>query len=378
MRAEPDDSLTWLRLGEAYNHAGRHVAALKALERARELQPDDWIAAYFIGDVYRQTGQYQFALDAFKSILKDRPTEVGVVASFAQTYLDLGRNQLNDGFIARAELSLSSAVEIAINAMVDNPGFRGVLWKLVGDAIFLLSSRMVFIDEPPVRTALTLASNALSRESTTHLNGIVDSIEINFQQPLDGSKALDIALATYDHRLVLGSTESTVMGSAWFDLGVAIRMWTIRKPSNLQLQFAEAKIVECFAQALRDSPDNDTYWMAMGDAYFVSNARLAQHAYIRALEIDPKVSSSPFLSFIDFPQNAETWTNLGLLYLNHGDLELANEALYRAQTLDPDYALAWVGQGLAAEAIGHKRDATLLFAHAVTLAVLVCTSVQTI
>ena len=62
-----------------------------------------------------------------------------------------------------------------------------------------------------------------------------------------------------------------------------------------------------------------------------------------------------------------TWTDLGLLYLYHNDAELANEALYRAQTLDPDYALAWVGQGLVATANGHDQDAKTLFEHAVTL-----------
>lgn len=66
-------------------------------------------------------------------------------------------------------------------------------------------------------------------------------------------------------------------------------------------------------------------------------------------------------------QNVATWTNLGLLYLYHSDVELANEALYRAQTLDPDYTLAWVGQGLVAVANGHDVDAQTLFEHAVTL-----------
>lgn len=62
-----------------------------------------------------------------------------------------------------------------------------------------------------------------------------------------------------------------------------------------------------------------------------------------------------------------TWTNLGLLYLYHNDIELANETLYRAQALDPDYTLAWVGQGLVASANGHHQDAKALFEHAVGL-----------
>jgi superkiller protein 3 len=66
-------------------------------------------------------------------------------------------------------------------------------------------------------------------------------------------------------------------------------------------------------------------------------------------------------------QNVAVWTHLGLLYLHHNDLQLANEALLRAQTLDPDYTLAWVGQALVAAANKHDTDAKNLLEHAVSL-----------
>lgn len=53
-----------------------------------------------------------------------------------------------------------------------------------------------------------------------------------------------------------------------------------------------------------------------------------------------------------------------MFYLHHEDVELANEAFYKAQILDPDYALAWVGQGLVATANRHDKDAGALFEHA--------------
>ena len=56
-----------------------------------------------------------------------------------------------------------------------------------------------------------------------------------------------------------------------------------------------------------------------------------------------------------------------MFYLQHEDVELANQAFYKAQTLDPDYALAWVGQGLVATANQHHRDASALFEHATSL-----------
>lgn len=53
--------------------------------------------------------------------------------------------------------------------------------------------------------------------------------------------------------------------------------------------------------------------------------------------------------------------------MQYDDMELANEALYKAQTLDPDFTMAWVGQGLLASRNGHHATSTSLFEHAVSL-----------
>ena len=58
------------------------------------------------------------------------------------------------------------------------------------------------------------------------------------------------------------------------------------------------------------------------------------------------------------------WTNLGALYSIQDDYLLANEAFSRAQSTDPEYALAWVGQGLIAMIFGEMRNAQELFQHA--------------
>jgi superkiller protein 3 len=58
------------------------------------------------------------------------------------------------------------------------------------------------------------------------------------------------------------------------------------------------------------------------------------------------------------------WTNLGALYLLHNDIQLANEAFTRAQSTDPDYAQAWVGQGFLALLYGDSNEARGLFEHA--------------
>ncbi|KJA16804.1 hypothetical protein HYPSUDRAFT_206711 [Hypholoma sublateritium FD-334 SS-4] len=64
---------------------------------------------------------------------------------------------------------------------------------------------------------------------------------------------------------------------------------------------AKEKAVELMQKMLQLDVGNALYWAALGDAYFVAHTL--------------------------------AWVNLGLLYAYHGDVDLANEALYRAQIL---------------------------------------------
>ncbi|KAG6829553.1 hypothetical protein H0H92_004222 [Tricholoma furcatifolium] len=351
LRAEPEDALSWARLGECYGKAGRHVAAVKALERAHELDPDDWVCSYLIGDVKHQMGNYPDAIAAFESIFADRPTDVGVLISLGQAYLDLGRAELSEGFQSRAEQSFATCISVGLKTTEASAGFRGIVWKTIGDAIYALSARSTYTNEGGIRDTLEGVIALLPAENA-HLTGLVAPAALSEDTTLSGLKVLEIALAAYSYRTSLGQSESTTTsGSAWYDLGMALHSWAIKSPGPTTA--AEAKIVEFLTQALREDPGNSLYWIGLGDAYFLSNAKSAQHAYVKAIEFDSK--------------NAVAWTSLGLLYLHHDDVELANEALYRAQTLDPDYAVAWIGQALVAMRNGHEVEAAAMFEHAIGL-----------
>ncbi|EGN99549.1 hypothetical protein SERLA73DRAFT_159810 [Serpula lacrymans var. lacrymans S7.3] len=352
LRAIPDDQLSWVRLGEAYSKAGRHAAALRALIHARELREDDWICTYLIGEVQRQTAQFQDALLSFQSILDERPSEIVVLMAVAQTHLDLGREERTTGFLSRAEESFVACIWVALRAVEESSGYRSVAWKTAADAIFSLSKHTSFTDVESVRDVLNEVLLSVKPHTSSRLTGILVPASIELDVPLNGLRALEVAIAAYDYRLSLGSTEGAAAGSSWFDLGIALNCWSVHCPSEAQ-EKVTVQANTCLMQALQEEPANPTYWNTLGALNFIAKPKTAQHAYIKSLEIDSK--------------SVITWTNLGLLYLYRNDLELANEALYRAQTLDPDYTTAWVGQALVATANGHETDARALLEHTVTL-----------
>jgi superkiller protein 3 len=289
LRADTDDQIAWLRLGEAYSRGGRHAAAMKALARARELDPDDWMCSFFIGEVQRQMGQYQEAVDSFQSILVSRPLETGVMMSLAQTYLDLGLHELSAGFTARAEQSFVACLCVATQAIDASPGFRGVAWKTAGDAIFHLSGCQVFSDEESVRTVLSGVVPLISVLSE-RLSGIVHLSNLQDMASFNSLRVLEIAIAAYDYRISVTSSESSPSGSTWFDLGSAFHTWAKRSSSVDDKQKAAKQAASCFTEALRQDPSNESYWNALGTINFEAQPMSAQHAYIKALEINSKVS----------------------------------------------------------------------------------------
>ncbi|KDR75408.1 hypothetical protein GALMADRAFT_98862 [Galerina marginata CBS 339.88] len=352
LRVEPDDQPLWVRLGEAYNKAGRHVAALKALNHALELNPGDWLCSYFIADVKQCMGLFDEAIVILKTIRDSRPDEAGILAMLAQAHLDLGRSEISDGFQIRAEETFVSGINVALDIIKRVPGFRTIAWKILADSALQLSCFSVYNDENNVRAALRAIPFPPPQDVGEQVEKIVPVPSFQQDSPL-GLQVIAAAIHACLCQISLYSLNQTTNSGAWYDLSVALQAWTTKAPPSADISTAKEKVIEFLKKALHLDPLIDVYWVALGNAYLVSHARAAQHAYIKALEIDSK--------------NAKTWINLGLLYFYHGDVKLANDALYRAQVLDPDNTLAWVGQFLIARANGDDADALLLLEHAVGL-----------
>lgn len=262
---------------------------MKALEHAHQLDPSDWIAEYFIGDVRRQMGVYEEAIKAFQSILEKRPQELGVLQSLGQTYLELGQFELTTGFSTRAETSFTSAIRVMLEFVAASPGFRRVAWKTVADSLLRLSSFAMFSIEDDVRDVVSSVIPLV----TEQVGKSVASI-LTFPLSLDDTtnlslSILQVTIAAYDYRLSLGGINDAAKGAAHYDLGIALSTLARRTFDSAKQEQSEHEAIAQFKQALRLEPSNDAFWVALGNATFSSQPKIAQHSYIRAIEIDSKV-----------------------------------------------------------------------------------------
>ena len=355
LRVEPDDQNLWVHLGEAYNKAGRHVAALKALNHAHEMKPEDWICSFLIADVKQRMGLFEEAILVLKGLREALPAEAGILACLAKSHLDLGCSQLSDSFQIRAEESFVSAMQVALDMINKAPGFRTMAWKVIADAAFHLSTIPAFFDQDTARSTLQAISFIPPPDSAESLVKIIPPPSFQNHEPLKALKIVSVAIhaCLCQISLHLLHHHQTTNSTSWYDLSIALQSWVLKAPPNLDKSTAKVLVIDYLKQALQTDATNEIYWAALGNALFITQAKAAQHAYIKTLELDSK--------------NSISWLSLGLLYFYHGDLELANEAMYRAQVLDPDNTSAWVGQFFIALANGHEADAQLLLQHAVGL-----------
>ncbi|KDN40890.1 TPR-like protein [Tilletiaria anomala UBC 951] len=364
LRNEPEDPSLWHLLGDAYARSGRHTAALRALEKAQRFSPagekGTWEIQFTIADVHRQIGEYDAAIFTFEQIIQNHTDQVAVRVSLAEAQLDSGRRQIEMGYTARARSSFVRTVQEALTALHEVPHLRSA-WKSAADALFELS-RMA---QPDISDQLgTLKESFATLLKEQHVDQKVPAVPLgNLPSALEAREDAAqtcLLLATHLYKLIVvlnGSSES-LAGAAWYDLSVALSALS-RSPALPSTSKQEANVhalkmaIGCIKQALKVEPYNGRYWTVLGGLSFDKSIQLAQHAYIMAIECNPR---SPI-----------PWSDLGFLYLRHGDVELANEAFIRAQTLDPDWAQAWVGQGFVAASHQDERAARVLFEHAFRL-----------
>jgi superkiller protein 3 len=144
---------------------------------------------------------------------------------------------------------------------------------------------------------------------------------------------------------------------AWYNLG-----WTeYRAHVCLEQEGTEGfklttylrAAMKCFKRAIELEAGNSEFWNSLGVITTTLSPKVAQHAFVRSLHLNER--------------SVHTWTNLGALYLLQNDHELAHTAFSRAQSQDPDYSLAWVGEGIIALLTGDSNEALSHFTHAFEL-----------
>ena len=375
LRISPEDYHCWVGLGESYHNSGRYIAATKAIEHAEQFQVDvqankndSWFSTYMLANVKRELGEYDAAIIGYQKVLSVRPTEYGILIAHLQCLVEAALRGIELGFFGRAAERARQAIMLAKDvANIRSDAFN--LWKAVGDACSIFASIQAYASNLPIQDVSSLLQYKADRGIYDVL-GDVDGIDQNILNSLskkDGTgpstfliSCIQAAILAHKRAIHTCANDIHARAVAWYNLGwtehqahTCCTVETRRISNSKPLRHLKAAI-QCFKRAIEMEARNAEFWNSLGIVTYVLNPKVAQHSFVRSLFLNEK--------------SARVWTNLGALYLLQHDSQLANEAFTRAQSADPDYAQAWLGQGLVAAKMADTNEARSLFSHAFEIA----------
>lgn len=364
LRISPDDYQSYVGLGESYHNSGRYNSASRTFNYALEpheegkmkVTGETWFAKYMLANVHRELGEYQEATDGLQAVLKERPSEFGVLVSLLQTFVERAWHCVETGLFGQAIVNCNEAITTAVLIAKDNlQAFN--LWKSVGDACVTYSWALSGSDKFPFAELRPLLDTDNHDEALSQLSDIdnIRSSSLAASQENDDSSesALPLPLIagvlSYKRAIYSSAHDIHAQAVAWYNLGWAEHRAFSLSDGKSGKKYLKAA-VRCFKRAIEMEAGNAEFWNALGVVTTTLNPQVAQHSFVRSLHLNEL--------------NAKVWTNLGVLYTLQNDYELAHQAFGRGQSTDPDYAHAWVGEGLIALVTGDTKEALNHFTHA--------------
>ena len=378
LRISPDDYHSYVGLGESYHNSGRYNSALRTFSYVEN--PEDgvrmkktgesWFTRYMLANVNRELGLFDEAIEGYKEVLRSRPKEFGVEIALLQAFIEQSWKHIESGFFGRSVNSAKDSLEVATSIVEHRPQAFN-LWKAVADACSIFSWVQERLSDFPVNQIHDLLTKSFNTDEYKLFADVdavgPESLKILTVDATNGSLStppynlrpvLTAAILAQKRAIVSCSNDIHAQAVAWYNLGwvehrahVSLEQSSAHSGSRSteNAKFLKASM-RCFKRAIELEASNAEFWNALGVVTTMLNAKVAQHSFVRSLHLNER--------------SAKTWTNLGTLYLLQGDVELAHAAFTRAQSTDPDYGHAWVGEGLVALILGDSTEARLHFTHA--------------
>ncbi|KND01469.1 SKI complex subunit tetratricopeptide repeat protein SKI3 [Spizellomyces punctatus DAOM BR117] len=362
LRINSKDTHCWEGLGEAYMTDGKYMAALKAFGRGLELEAGSVSLNYQVAALKQQLGLYGEAVQAYRQSLdliaatnrESMRAHIPTLKGLCESLLLEARQSFEGGAHGLCAQLLGEALETTLNAMKTTQLHS--LAKILGDTS--LAYKLL------IPAYAKKASVQVVRDAIDYLEASLSASGQSNVADGDSTEGVDLLLrcATAAYKLAIqlcarkGSKEALDLSAGyWHDLALTYfyrhHELFAKDPEGARRERFSSYAVACEKKAIKKHPLNDAYWNALGVYTLLEDARVSQHALIKALESNA--------------ENPASWANLGLLYLLQEDLDLARQAFSRVQFADPEWPMGWFGLAIIAERAG--KDALEFFEQAYEL-----------
>jgi superkiller protein 3 len=327
LKYDTSNSKCWESLADAYYGRGSYSSALKVFEKSVELDNGNIYAKLQIAKIKFILQQYRESITDYKDILTKIPHYIPALFGVAESNFGRALYLHENHRSGRARDHFHESLIYLQIALKIEPKFIS-LWRMLGNVLDRVASL------PDDHRHMTVPGELICETES---------------RKLKEDELMSLAAKCYSRCLKINNDDEYV----WFDLVVNMYTRSMRygKANELLPQaFEAAKYV------VKLSPSKWQNWNLLGiicATKEINDASLAQHCFVKAIELDKKTFTS--------------WSNLGIFYLMHSNIPLANKAFSRAQQADTTFLQAWIGQGIIAEIIGERDEAMDIFRHCTQL-----------
>ncbi|KAJ2553131.1 Superkiller protein 3 [Coemansia sp. RSA 1933] len=390
-----DDCLCWEGLCEAYIGIGRLNTAARVSQKIVELDPTrisgHWLCSrtcLMTRDLVQSLNHIDLATECVEQCdRKDGHSaqvraiwEQPLAIARAECLLSFAEKWSMEGLFGRMAEACGQAlrtIQLYLGSDTDKKYPVYLVWNVIFAACSWSGRCRPTLDSYPdlipLETIQALIKASSKVDGEFELPGfLAETMAIATSRQPDEPKgghehdALVFELSVKAAQLRIRSATSAALASvAWIDLG---RLYFERQAEISAVPLHTSDIgagyddgdseclldaaARCVLAAIQLDPESSSAYNLQGVIASYSRkdnqqqGALAQHAFIMASRRSP---SSPV-----------PWANLGYLYMHHGDVELANRAFSKAQTIDPEFTPGWIGQAIVAETLG-STECVVLF-----------------
>ncbi|EGV65252.1 Superkiller protein 3 [Yamadazyma tenuis] len=359
LRMASMDFECWVGLGEAYYNCGRFDAAQKVFERALTLKEEEsWQITYMLGKVLCDTKEFDDGIEKLERALELRPGEECVVNALFQAKIEQIQKLLPNGYFGRVLDINRNVLELVKQCSKINKKTQS-LWLGLYHCLSVYLKIQSNLEDFPLAEVEDIF-NEFKDETFTEpflqeLNQIDDNINLQgcsdiFRNGKHVEGITSLIIFNFKVCIHLLPEQGRYMRSInYYNLGLAY----YEAFNHCEKENLRTAAIKCFKKAVVLEGKNSSFWIALGNAYSSFSPQISQHCFIKATALESR--------------DGDIWNNLAALYLKYGDVELAQQAFLRSQSVAPEQSQAWLGHALASKASADVEKAHSLFNHAYIL-----------
>jgi superkiller protein 3 len=351
VKASSEASNIWVELAACYRQLGKYSAALRAFDGALassggNLSPDALCAW---AQIDLDLGLYTDAAEKCSRVLSMEDSALHYYHRMAayiegKSCLFLAKSCIQEGkfgsSLSHLEKGIARLSSLSIHETSSMNHYCEI--KLLGDLYSLGNSLPSYAFE-------TISPDGENTEKVGNFSNNGTQNQLSFL--MKGEQAYTLAMDIIKREDEIECTDTALVAAAAIDLATNLLSQTrlvllansedANKSGN-QINHLIARSVNAYVLAIDVCPHDPSAWCGLGCALIAVDPIMSQHAFSRALQIDPSFASS--------------WSNISLMYANK-NTQKCSEILDHLAEVD-DTPLMWIGRGFLFEINASGEDWT--------------------